>query len=111
VLFGVFFMFASALQAAWSVLILIRPSRTLLEVGVFGNAAVVLIFLLSRTYGMPFGPEPFRREALTGLGIVATVCEVAVETGALWLLYAGWRHPSGRYAFITGAERANGVVA
>ena len=110
-LFGVFFILVSCLQAAWSVLMLIRPSRTLLELAALGYEAVVGIFLLSRTYGIPFGPAPFRAEWLTVLGIVATVAELAVVAGASSALYVGRRNPLGRYSFMSGAQGTKGVLA
>lgn len=111
VVFGVFFMFASALQAAWSVLILVRPSRTLLAVGALGNVAIVSIFLLSRTYGLPFGPEPFHPEALTALGVAATISELVVVVGASWLFYVGRDRASNRNGLLGRAQSAKGALA
>jgi len=87
VIFGIFFLVASALQAAWSVLVLIRPSERLLTVGAVGNAAVVILYVASRTSGIPLGPSAFRPEAVSTLGTLATFCEVAVCLGASWLVY------------------------
>jgi hypothetical protein len=111
VVYGVFFVIASALQAAWSVLLLVRPGRTLLMMGVVGNAAVVLTFVVSRTAGMPFGPAAFKPEALTGLGIVATVAEVAVEYGACWLLYVSRHDTAPLVSSLPRTPRTNSVVA
>jgi hypothetical protein len=91
VVYGLFFVCASALQAAWSILLLAHPSRSLLVLGAIGNAAVVSLFLISRTVGIPFGPDSFQPEALDGFGIAATGCEVAVLIGASWLLSASRR--------------------
>ncbi|HEX4865551.1 MAG TPA: hypothetical protein VFV02_15895 [Acidimicrobiales bacterium] len=111
VLYGVFFVVASALQAAWSVLVLIRPSRTLLAIGVAGNAAVVLTFVVSRTLGMPFGPAAFQPEAVTTLGIAATVAELAVEYGAFWLLVSTRRDASSASRLVSSASSIKGLSA
>jgi hypothetical protein len=90
VVYGVFFVCASAAQAAWSVLVLLRPSRQLLQVGAFGNMAVVLLFVASRLIGIPFGPEAFQPEELSVVGVVATGSELALVALALWLVRHGW---------------------
>ena len=82
--YGIFFVAASGFQAGWSVLVLVRPSRGLFLVGALANNLVVLLFIASRTTGMPFGPEAFQPESLTTAGVVATVCELALVAGACW---------------------------
>jgi hypothetical protein len=85
VVYGVFFVCASAAQAAWSVLILLRPSRRLLLYGAFGNLAVVMLFVGSRLIGIPFGPDAFQPEELSMVGIVATGSELLLVALALWM--------------------------
>lgn len=111
VVYGVFFVIASALQAAWSVLILFRPSRTLLMIGLVGNAGIVVTFVVSRTFGMPFGPAAFQPEAVNGLGIAATLAELAVEYVATLLLISTRRVSSRANRFVTSAGRTDGVLA
>jgi len=58
--FGLFFATAAIAQLGWSVAMVIRPSRTLLMVAVAGNSAVLLLWLVTRTIGLPGlmpGPE------------------------------------------------------
>lgn len=86
IVYGVFFVCASAAQAAWSVLILLRPSRRLLRLGAFGNLGVVFLFVASRVVGVPFGPEAFRPEELSVVGVVATGSELVLAAMALWLV-------------------------
>jgi hypothetical protein len=93
VLYGVFFLCASTVQTAWSILILLRPSRRLLLLGAIGNAMVIATFLVSRTSGMPFGPEPFQPEAFDTLGVIATTCEIGLVLLATRLLLAGRHNP------------------
>ncbi|HWW52640.1 MAG TPA: hypothetical protein VNY84_02635, partial [Acidimicrobiales bacterium] len=75
--FGVFFVVASALQAAWALLVLRRAGRTLLMVGFVGNIAVVGLWAVSRTVGIPVGPDVWHPEAITGADSLATTLELA----------------------------------
>ncbi|HEX6391973.1 MAG TPA: hypothetical protein VFZ97_00945 [Acidimicrobiales bacterium] len=84
IVYGLFFVFASIAQAIWSVLVLTRPGARLLLLGAFGNNAVVVLFIFSRTVGMPFGPEAFRAERLTTPGLIATACELLLVTLACY---------------------------
>src|SRR5439155_574913 len=54
---GSFFAATAWLQLAWAVAIVVRPSRRLLLAGIIGNLVVAEIWLVSRTIGIPFGPD------------------------------------------------------
>ncbi|MEI5674237.1 MULTISPECIES: hypothetical protein [unclassified Nocardioides] len=58
---GGFFLLCATAQLAWSALVLRRSTEPLLVLGVVGNVVVLLIWLASRTVGMPgvHGVEPF----------------------------------------------------
>jgi len=86
VVYGVFFVCASTLQAGWAVLIVARPNARLLFAGVAGNAVVVVTYMISRTVGIPFGPDAFHPENINALGIAATTCELAAEALAAYLV-------------------------
>jgi len=88
-LFGLFFALAATLQLAWAATVLVRPSRALLMAGAIGNLLTIGVWLISRTVGIPFGPEPWRPEAV-GLGDVFTsAVELAVAIGVVRLLARG----------------------
>ena len=97
--FGAFFVAASTAQAGWAVLVLARPSRTLLGAGAVGNAAVIILWMLTRSVGLPFGPEPWQPEAVGARDVVSTVLELALVLGAACLVArtSGFS-PSGRSA-------------
>jgi hypothetical protein len=57
VLYGLFFLAAATVQIAWSWAAANRPSRLLLGAGAIGSAAVVLLWLATRTVGIPIGPD------------------------------------------------------
>jgi hypothetical protein len=56
IVYGTFFAVTATVHLLYSVWLLIRPSRPLLMAGAVGNAAVTLLWLLTRTVGIPFGP-------------------------------------------------------
>lgn len=78
---GLFFVLAAIAQVAWPVAVLRLPSRELLLLGVIGNAAVVVLWILTRTVGLPFGLLPGPEEVGT-LDILASTAEVGVLAAA-----------------------------
>ena len=83
--YGAFFVAAAAAQLLYAPLVLIWPARTILLGGIAGNLAIVALYLLTRTVGIPlFGPEAGEVE---GLGLV-DVCATASEVGIAFSLGA-----------------------
>jgi hypothetical protein len=91
VFYGLFFLAASAAQAGWAVLLLLRPSRRLLTIGAVGNAAIVVLWGVTRTIGLPVGPQVWRPEAVGTADALAAQLEIGVTLGAAWLLLRGQR--------------------
>lgn len=87
-LFGLFFVVTALLQIGWSLAVALVPSRSLLLAGAAGNAGIVLVWLASRTTGLPVGPEPWKREAVGSLDLFATAFEVLAIYLTLSLLSA-----------------------
>jgi len=88
-LFGVFFIIVTPLQVLWAVLAVRSPAdRRLLLMGAAGNLAIVLVWLVSRLVGLPFGPETFQPEAIGAKDLLATYDELAVVL-LVGLLLAG----------------------
>src|ERR1700746_1465286 len=67
VLYGVFFLVISWAQAIWAAVVLWRPSRPWLWLGIAGNAMIVVVYFASRTTGLPFGPDKGHTEAYGAL--------------------------------------------
>jgi hypothetical protein len=84
--FGAFFLASSTLQAGWAVAIIYRPSRSLLHIGIFANAATIALWSVTRTVGLPLGPLPWHAEAIGAIDLICTVVELALVIGALTLL-------------------------
>ena len=56
--YGTFFLVAAVAQMVYSPLLLRWPNRMVLLLGISGNSAIILLYLLTRVAGIPlFGPE------------------------------------------------------
>src|SRR5215203_7170118 len=83
--YGAFFVVAGAAQILYVPIVLLSPTRIVLLGGIVGNLAIVVLYLLTRTVGIPlFGPEAGEVE---GLGLV-DVCATASEVGIAFSLGA-----------------------
>src|SRR5262249_56163296 len=58
-----------------------RPSRLWLWLGMAGNAPVLAGYVASRTAGLPFGPDLHHPESVGALDVVACVLGFALITG------------------------------
>ncbi len=79
-------MGVATLQLAWGAAILSGESRTLYSAAAVGNALVLSIWAVSRTFGVPFGPDPWTPEGIGLLDGVATVYEAVIVAGSLFSL-------------------------
>jgi hypothetical protein len=84
--YGAFFLVTSTLQAAWAVVLSYRPNRTLLAIGTVGNAAIIIVWTLTRTVGLPVGPQSWSPEPIGALDVISTLLELAIVLGAANLL-------------------------
>jgi len=84
--FGLFFTSAALAQLGWSLAMAIRPSHKLLVAAVVGNSAVLLLWLATRTVGLPgLLPEP---EAVGVWDLCCGVWELVVVLAAGRILRA-----------------------
>lgn len=83
--FGLFFAVTAMAQLAWAVLIVTRRSRLLTWVGVLGNAAIVALWIVSRTAGIPLGPDAGTPEPVGVADSVASAFEVGIVAIGSWL--------------------------
>jgi hypothetical protein len=91
-LYGAFFVTLAVVQLAWAAWVSVRPSRRLLASGIAANAGVVMLWAASRFIAVPLGPGAGTREAIGGLDVFATSCElVVIVTAALLLRGVGTR--------------------
>lgn len=76
--YGIFFAASAGCQLGWSVLVTIRYARWLAPAGLMGNAAIVLLWLVTRTIGIPLGPGAGEIERVGVLDLLCTGCEIGV---------------------------------
>ncbi len=84
--FGAFFLASGAAQLGWAAIVIRRPFRWVLWLGAAGNVAIVTTWIVSRTRGLPLGPEPGMAEAVTPTDLLATAFEVVIVAGCAMLL-------------------------
>jgi hypothetical protein len=87
VLYGVFFLIIAWAQAIWAPVVLWRPSKLWLWLGIVGNTTIVVVYFASRLTGLPFGPDKYRTEAFGGLDVVSVILEVALIAGCAALVW------------------------
>ena len=105
VLYGVFFLVISWAQVIWPAVLLWRPSRLWLWLGIAGNAVVIAVYVASRTVGLPFGPDLHNAESVGALDVVSCALEFGLIAGCAALL---WRpsladRPAARRGAFAGA--------
>ena len=86
--YGAFFLVAAAAQILYVPIVVLLPTRIVLLGGIAGNLAIVMLYLLTRTVGIPFfGPEAGEVEGFGFVDVCATASElgIAVALGAALL--------------------------
>ena len=88
---GVGFALAGLFQIMVAGLLLTRPSRLVLGVAIAVNAALIGTWAVSRTAGLPFGPNAGHRELATFIDVTCVALESAfIVAAALSLRNVGW---------------------
>ena len=77
-LFGLFFAVVGIAQAAWAAAVLRRPTPLLHVAGIALSTGLLALWALSRTAGVPLGPEAWEAEPAALLDVAAGVAELAV---------------------------------
>ena len=86
-LYGVFFLVISWAQLIWPAVLLWRPSRLWLWLGIAGNAIIIAVYVASRTVGLPFGPDLHNTESVGALDVVSCALEFLLIVGCAALLW------------------------
>jgi hypothetical protein len=85
-LYGAFFGGCTIAQLAWAGLALVRPTRWVLMSGAVGNLAVVVLWAITRTVGIPLGVAAGQREAVGPLDVTCGLLELAIVACCVALL-------------------------
>lgn len=113
--YALFFAGAAGLQLLWAYLVLAHPSRLVWGIGALGSTSIIMLWVATRTVGVPVGPEVGTVEAAGTADIVATALEVGIAVGCLLLLAPRvLRRLEDRavaYVVIAGIALVGGVAA
>jgi hypothetical protein len=99
VLYGAFFLGTTIVQVGLAVALPVRPTRLLVAGNVVVQLALVALWAVTRTAGIPLGPEAGEVEAVGALDVICVVLEVLSAGAGLVLLRR------------TGAPRRAGLPA
>lgn len=88
---GAFFIATGWFQAFWAVVLAVRRNRPVAVTGALVNGAIVAVWLVSRTTGLPFGPDAGSPEAVGLADVTATLFEAGIVLGAAVLAGVGGR--------------------
>ncbi|MCA1726268.1 MAG: hypothetical protein LC722_01015 [Actinobacteria bacterium] len=87
--FAVFFAGSAAFQIGWAILAARRLTPPLLRLAVGANAAFIGLWFVTRTTGIPIGPEHWTPEPVGFADAVTVAFEAAIVVIALRLLRPG----------------------
>jgi hypothetical protein len=76
--FAVFFAAVAAFQAAWALAVLTRPQPGLYRLGAVASGGLISLWALSRTSGLPLGPEHWHPEAVSMPDAIAVAFEIGL---------------------------------
>jgi hypothetical protein len=108
--FVVLFAVSGAFQLLWAAAVLVRPDRAVLLAGAVVNLGVAAAWALSRTVGMPIGPEAWTPEAVGFADVAATVFELAVAAGCFVLLSSAGRRLEARTTRVMAQLAATAIA-
>ncbi|MDP8951055.1 MAG: twin-arginine translocation signal domain-containing protein, partial [Actinomycetota bacterium] len=92
--YGLFFLSAAVAQGVYGLALLRRrePGRALLLLGVVGNLALIALYAVTRTAGVPFfGPHAGEVEGMGALDLAAVSAEAALVVALAVLSRSGRR--------------------
>jgi hypothetical protein len=83
VLYAVFFEVLASLQFVWGIAVYRSAARRLLSAGAVVNLLVVALWIVSRTSGLPVGPQPWHPEAAGALDVICSADEALLALLAI----------------------------
>jgi hypothetical protein len=82
--YGVAFAALAWFQVGWALAYLAASAWRVAAIGAVVNAGAIAVWMLSRTVGMPIGPEPGALEPIGPLDLLATAMELALIGLLVW---------------------------
>ena len=77
-LYGLFFIVLGVVQMGWAVQAMTSDPLPVPHLFAAMNAAVIGLWIVTRTTGLPIGPEPWQAESVGTADLLCTVLEVVV---------------------------------
>jgi hypothetical protein len=108
---GLFFASVTVFQVLWALGAWTRPSGPLLGAGILINGGCAVLWVWSRTAGVPFGPHAGEPELVGAADICALLLQCYVVMGAAWAWLRIYRQESvSRVGSVLVLLGANGVI-
>jgi predicted branched-subunit amino acid permease len=76
--FGIFFALVAFAELAWATAVVDRPGPQTDAAGVVLNLGLITLWVVSRTLGLPIGPQAGMAEPAGRLDLLCTIAEVAI---------------------------------
>lgn len=77
--YGVFFLVVMFAQIAWAAWLYRHPAdRPALVYGAIVNLAIVGVWVVTRTVGLPFGPDAWHPEQVGGMDVMASLDQLVI---------------------------------
>jgi hypothetical protein len=110
-IYGAAFLAMAWFQVILAILLLTRPKRWVYALGLF-NLAIIGLWVMSRTVGAPFGPNPWVKEDIGFPDVLSTDIEGFIVLGCAALLIGkAWRRTGRWTAMSTMGVASIGLVA
>jgi hypothetical protein len=93
-LYGQFFAATAVAQLSWAGLVILRSRRWLFAAGLAGNLAIIGLWAITRSIGIPFGPHAGQIETVGDLDVITITLEAAIVAYCAWMLPQAHRHPA-----------------
>ena len=84
--YALFFTLLGLFEIVWAALAWQGPDRWVLYLGVVVNLAVLVLWTVTRTSGLPFGPDAHDPEAVGAADVICCVAEASTIAAVLWAL-------------------------
>lgn len=89
--YGTFFLVTAIAQGVYSIALLRLPRRWFFTIGIAGNLAIIGLYVITRTHGIPlFGPHAGEVELVGVIDTLSTFIEIVLVL-TLIVLYGDWR--------------------
>jgi hypothetical protein len=100
--YGIFFLATALSQGLFGVALLRWPSQPLAVTGILGNLSVVLLYVWTRTSGVPYGPHAGKVEEAGILDMMATLAEMGLIIILVTMLDGAYRRTTTNALLLLG---------